>query len=81
MSLGNKPYYPVVEKFLESIDEEEVKTLCLVAITGEDRSGKTARIWCDGQWESIMAAAGILQAEATRIYLKETAGEDNTETE
>lgn len=72
--MNTEPYYICLEKFLEGLDGKKVKSLCCVALFDENEDHDCISTFQCGAIE-LTTIAGILQLDATRLYLKENTEE------
>ena len=62
-----RPYWEAVEEFLRALQENNVTSLCMVALCSDEDTHDVVSCWHAGPFEKA-SAAGILQLHASYAY-------------
>lgn len=68
---GEKPYFPIIEKLLEYLNDKEDVRLQIVAYGQTPEGSETEIFYHNSNSRDLMAAAGMLQMVATRMEMED----------
>lgn len=80
MQIDTRPYFPAVEDFLQALQEENVRAICMVALLDDETGHDVLSTWGSGPFE-MKACAGVLDLHAALRFVEMNTEDDEEDEE